>query len=548
MTIGRIGGPMLKENLIRQGVDLSVETNLLYFDVNNMRLGVNTATPNVAMDINGVTRFSSNLQINGSNIATYAGNGNITLTPNGTGLVRIAYLTANRIPYATTNGAITDSANLTFDGTTLLAANVGFGNINLTGNTISSSNTNGNIVIDPNGTGNIIIDTATANQIFYSGVNKELITNSNLTFDGSNLVLSGNANITTLNVSTISSLTTNGNINLDPNGTGNVLLDTATADRVIFTGANKELLTDSDLQFNGTTLQIGNITASGSVISTTSGNLNLSPSGNNRVVFDITSAIRVPVGDTSERPAAVIGDIRFNTELETLEFYTGYDWSAVQAEIVYLLSDTFNGDGSTAIFALSQTTSSDGAFVTLNGVVQSPGVAYGISGTTLTFSEAPAIGDKIDIRYLTLSNEVALKEIKEGNTRVVVNDLNELANVIINGNLQIQVSESTTKINNSFATTAPVTKTNDFSLADGENFIIVNKIGSTCTVTMPNAASYPGRQVTFKTFQSQFLVSASSNICPIDSATPGTAILTNTSGKWATLVSDGTNWIIMAAN
>jgi hypothetical protein len=89
MTIGRIGGPMLKENLIRQGVDLSFETNLLYLDVNNMRIGVNTDTPTVAFDINGTTRFGSNLQISGGTISTYASNNNITLSPHGTGTVSI---------------------------------------------------------------------------------------------------------------------------------------------------------------------------------------------------------------------------------------------------------------------------------------------------------------------------------------------------------------------------------------------------------------------------------------------------------------------------
>lgn len=120
MTIGRIGGPMLKENLIRQGVDLSFETDLLYLDVNNLRIGVNTATPNVALDVVGTARFNSNLQINGSNIATYAGNGNITLSPNGSGKVIVSYLTSTRIPYAGSSGSIEDSSALTFDGANLV--------------------------------------------------------------------------------------------------------------------------------------------------------------------------------------------------------------------------------------------------------------------------------------------------------------------------------------------------------------------------------------------------------------------------------------------
>jgi hypothetical protein len=92
-----------------------------------------------------------------------------------------------------------------------------------------------------------------------------------------------------------------------------------------------------------------------------------------------------------------------------------------------------------------------------------------------------------------------------------------------------------------------VTKTANFTLADTEGWVINNKSGSTCTVTLPAASAWAGRAVTFKNLQAQTLVSASSNVVPIDSATAGTAILSATVGAWATLVSDGTNWVVMAA-
>lgn len=91
------------------------------------------------------------------------------------------------------------------------------------------------------------------------------------------------------------------------------------------------------------------------------------------------------------------------------------------------------------------------------------------------------------------------------------------------------------------------TKTADFTLSDIEGWIINNKSGSTCTVTMTDASLWNGRVVTFKNLQAQTLVSASSNVVPIGSATAGTAILPATVGAWATLVSDGTNWVIMAS-
>jgi hypothetical protein len=94
---------------------------------------------------------------------------------------------------------------------------------------------------------------------------------------------------------------------------------------------------------------------------------------------------------------------------------------------------------------------------------------------------------------------------------------------------------------------APVTKTADFTVANGEIWYINNKSGSTCVVTLPAASSWIGRTLTFKNMQAQLLNSATSNVVPIDSTTAGTAILLGVVGNWATLVSDGTNWIIMQA-
>jgi hypothetical protein len=92
-----------------------------------------------------------------------------------------------------------------------------------------------------------------------------------------------------------------------------------------------------------------------------------------------------------------------------------------------------------------------------------------------------------------------------------------------------------------------VTKTADFTLADTEGWVINNKSGSTCTVTLPAASAWSGRVVTFKNLQLQTLVSASSDVVPLGSTTPGTAILPLLVGAWATLVSDGTNWVVMAS-
>jgi len=91
---------------------------------------------------------------------------------------------------------------------------------------------------------------------------------------------------------------------------------------------------------------------------------------------------------------------------------------------------------------------------------------------------------------------------------------------------------------------APVTKTADFSVAATDVWLINNKSGSTCTVTLPTASAYTGRILHFQNYQVQALVSASSNVVPIAGGAAGTSILVASSGDQATLVSDGTNWLM----
>jgi hypothetical protein len=94
---------------------------------------------------------------------------------------------------------------------------------------------------------------------------------------------------------------------------------------------------------------------------------------------------------------------------------------------------------------------------------------------------------------------------------------------------------------------APVTKTADFTLGDAEDYIINNKAGSACVVTLPAPVTHVGRVVVMKTIQAQAINSASSNVVPLAGGAAGTAIVSGTAGNWAEIVSDGSNWIIMKA-
>lgn len=94
------------------------------------------------------------------------------------------------------------------------------------------------------------------------------------------------------------------------------------------------------------------------------------------------------------------------------------------------------------------------------------------------------------------------------------------------------------------AATSVSTYSNDFDVAVNDKWIVLNK-SSSCVVTLPAPSEWGGRELIFKNTQAQTLVSASNNVVPLTGGAPGTAILPGVIGAWATLVSDGTNWVVM---
>lgn len=52
----KVAGEQLKNNLTRSGVNLSFDTDLLYLDVINGRIGIKTVTPDVQLDVQGAIR------------------------------------------------------------------------------------------------------------------------------------------------------------------------------------------------------------------------------------------------------------------------------------------------------------------------------------------------------------------------------------------------------------------------------------------------------------------------------------------------------------
>ena len=122
------------------------------------------------------------------------------------------------------------------------------------------------------------------------------------------------------------------------------------------------------------------------------------------VNIDTTGAIRIPDGDTSDRPAGINGMFRYNTDDNQFEGYTDGAWGAIagsgggSGEIV---KSTFSATGS-ASFSLPDTiVDIDNVNVYVSGVYQYPS-NYTVSGNTVTFnpSSIPAAGtDNVHVRH-----------------------------------------------------------------------------------------------------------------------------------------------------
>jgi hypothetical protein len=206
----------------------------------------------------------------------------------------------------------------------------------------------------------------------------------------------------------------------------------------------------------GEDANIGNLTISDTTISSSDNDsIILNPDGTGQVEITGTNAVTIPNGTTAQRPTGEVGDIRVNSDTGNFEFYDGSDWQAVSPSTNVSSIDTFVGDNSTVAFTLSETTTSASTIITLNGVVQSPGNAYNISSTTLTFTEAPKSGDDIEVRYISTSFSLG-SIIEDIDTSVQVN--NSSSNIIskISGSNVIVTTSNSTTISGSIIGTGSI--------------------------------------------------------------------------------------------
>ena len=180
--------------------------------------------------------------------------------------------------------------------------------------------------------------------------------------------------------------------------------------------------------------------------------------------------------------------------------------------------------------------------------------ANGFAGTVANSTTTPAITLTTTITGILKGNGTAISAAVSGvdyapatsGTSILYgNGAGGFSNVTVGTGLTF--ATGTLSTSGTITTNAPVTKTANFSVASTDTWLINNKAGSTCTVTLPSPSANTGRVLYFINYQNQLLVSASSNVVSRAGGAAGTAILDNVAGNWATIVSDGTNWVTTQA-
>jgi len=349
---GRIGGPLLADNLVRNGTNLAFDNKVLYIDVVNKRIGFNTASPvndlyvptaidtvNLTVD---TTADIGNFVVSGSTVQYVLGN-SITISPSQNINPRIitpGLSTANLYLYSNTlsNTVTNNSVNFSPNGTGSISLANDSGNVQTTVN--GSLHATGNITFD----GSITLGTSTSNRItitaevasnivpvgivsqsaqnvisqsspLFTGVDDESLLYIGTSYEwdlGSNALQWSNLYLTTLTVGQTTS--------------GPLALTTATFGNINFTG---NTISDSIGDINFSTAGTGSVRINGADFFSTANtfkvasNMSLAVTGQGYYKFAGTNGVAVPVGTNLNRPASPVeGTVRYDTTLAYVEVYS----------------------------------------------------------------------------------------------------------------------------------------------------------------------------------------------------------------------------------
>ena len=368
---------------------------------------INAATMTGAVAIDGVT-------IDDNTIKANASNADLELDGSGTGHTKIL---ANATVVGTLNTAdVATTGNTTVSGS-LTTGTFAVGDLNIIASGTITSDTNGDIAIDPAGTGAIVLTgpiTHAGTQTTTGQLNVDNLrldgnvlsaTSGGITLtpaDGQNVTVGGtNTNLTaaeanftlmeatTTRTDTLSTDTSNGDLTIGTQGTGNIVLDTETIARtgnvsfdvsgyvVIDAGAGDIYLKDDGTNF--------------AILSNSAGNLEIK--SGNTTALSMTGANVAAQGDLTVAGAFIgsrqtisgAGAINLTT-LFTEITTTGADaYSLANGTVgqVKIITMAVNGGDAT----ITPTTFANGTSMTMDAVQDSVTLIYGANGWVVLASQ-----------------------------------------------------------------------------------------------------------------------------------------------------------------
>ena len=303
-------------------------------DVDNLKLDANTISStntngNIILDpagtgtieLDAITNFASSATFTGLlnadggiavdtnkfTVADTTGNtliaGTLGVTGESTlGSAIVSDLTDNRVVIAGTAGALEDDSNFTFDGTTF---KVGTDTTDKFTVAVATGNTaiDGTLGVTGESTlASATVSDLTDNRIVIAGTAGALEDDANLTFNGTTFTVAAATQLT--GVATVT-----GQLNVD-----NIRVD---ANTISSTNSN--------------------------------GNIVLDPAGTGYVTITGTNGFVIPVGTNAQQGPNVAGAIRYNSENTQFEGYSGANWSSLGGVrsvdgLTYIIAETSPGN------------------------------------------------------------------------------------------------------------------------------------------------------------------------------------------------------------
>ena len=282
------------------------------------------------ISVTGVSTFTG--QIDGNGGADISG-GETTLSS-----ATVSDLTAGRVVLAGSSGAIEDSANLTFDGSTLTVTGDATitDSLAVTKDAVVSAGLTVTGAVDFNGGANIAsglvansaqISDLTATRVVLAGTSGELEDSANLTFASNTLTVSNTIDVTTVEATNLKAKDGTSAITIT-NSTGDVsIASTLTVDGNLVVKGAQSIINTETLKVEDSLIEVGLVNSGGSLVAPSSdANIDVgvvmhyySGSAKTAAMFWDDSAGRIVIADEVSETSSVMGSISYaNLEIGAL--------------------------------------------------------------------------------------------------------------------------------------------------------------------------------------------------------------------------------------